>query len=128
MEDIATKTDNAKAKILAESLDKATCRLLEEGKSPSRKVKELDNRGSHFYLALYWSDEISKQSGCAELQAIFKKLSKKLRDKEKAILDELITCQGNNVDIGGYYQPNFEIAEKAMRPSKTLNSILSSVE
>jgi isocitrate dehydrogenase len=128
LEDIATKTDNAKAKILAESLDKATCRLLEEGKSPSRKVKELDNRGSHFYLALYWSDEISKQSGCAELQAIFKKLSKKLRDKEKAILDELITCQGNNVDIGGYYQPNFEIAEKAMRPSKTLNSILSSVE
>jgi isocitrate dehydrogenase len=128
LEDIATKTDNPKAKILADSLDKATCRLLEEGKSPSRKVRELDNRGSHFYLALYWADEISKQVECTQLQGIFKGLSKKLRDNEKTITDELISCQGEKVDIGGYYRPNAEIVEKAMRPSKTLNSILNSVE
>ena len=128
LEDIATKTDNPKAKILADSLDKATCRLLEEGKSPSRKVRELDNRGSHFYLALYWADEISKQVECTQLQGIFKGLSKKLRDNEKTITDELISCQGDKVDIGGYYRPNAEIVEKAMRPSKTLNSLLNSVE
>ena len=128
LEDIAAKTDNPKAKILANSLDKATCRLLEEGKSPSRKVRELDNRGSHFYLALYWADEISKQVECTQLQGIFKGLSKKLRDNEKTITDELISCQGDKVDIGGYYRPNAEIVEKAMRPSKTLNSLLNSVE
>lgn len=127
LEDIAVKTDNPKAKILANSLDKATCRLLEEGKSPSRKVKELDNRGSHFYLALYWADEIAKQNECSELQIIFEKLSKKLRDNEKTITEELISCQGDKVDIGGYYRPNSEIVEKAMRPSKTLNSLLSNV-
>lgn len=127
LEDISVKTDNPKAKILANSLDKATCRLLEEGKSPSRKVKELDNRGSHFYLALYWADEIAKQNECSELQMIFEKLSKKLRDNEKTITEELISCQGDKVDIGGYYRPNSEIVEKAMRPSKTLNSLLSSV-
>ena len=128
LEDIAAKTDNPKAKILANSLDKATCRLLEEGKSPSRKVRELDNRGSHFYLALYWADEIAKQVECTELQRIFKELSKKLRGNEKTITDELISCQGDKVDIGGYYRPNAEMVEKAMRPSKTLNSLLNSVE
>ena len=128
LEDISAKTDNPKAKILANSLDKATCRLLEEGKTPSRKVRELDNRGSHFYLALYWADEIAKQVECTELQGIFKGLSKKLRDNEKTITDELISCQGDKVDIGGYYRPNAEMVEKAMRPSKTLNSLLNSVE
>ena len=95
LEDISAKTDNPKAKILANSLDKATCRLLEEGKTPSRKVRELDNRGSHFYLALYWADEIAKQVECTELQRIFKELSKKLRGNEKTITDELISCQGD---------------------------------
>ena len=128
LEDISAKTDNPKAKILANSLDKATCRLLEEGKTPSRKVRELDNRGSHFYLALYWADEIAKQVECTELQRIFKELSKKLRGNEKTITDELISCQGDKVDIGGYYRPNAEMVEKAMRPSKTLNSLLNSVE
>ena len=128
LEDISAKTDNPKAKILANSLDKATCRLLEEGKTPSRKVRELDNRGSHFYLALYWADEIAKQVECTQLQRIFKGLSKKLRDNEKTITDELISCQGDKVDIGGYYRPNAEMVEKAMRPSKTLNSLLNSVE
>jgi len=128
LEDISAKTDNPKAKILANSLDKATCRLLEEGKTPSRKVRELDSRGSHFYLALYWADEIAKQVECTELQRIFKELSKKLRGNEKTITDELISCQGDKVDIGGYYRPNAEMVEKAMRPSKTLNSLLNSVE
>ncbi len=128
LEDISAKTNNPKAKILANSLDKATCRLLEEGKIPSRKVRELDNRGSHFYLALYWADEIAKQVECTELQRIFKELSKKLRGNEKTITDELISCQGDRVDIGGYYRPNAEMVEKAMRPSKTLNSLLNSVE
>ena len=128
LEDISAKTNNPKAKILANSLDKATCRLLEEGKTPSRKVRELDNRGSHFYLALYWADEIAKQVECTELQRIFKELSKKLRGNEKTITDELISCQGDKVDIGGYYRPNAEMVEKAMRPSKTLNSLLNSVE
>ncbi|MDC1270632.1 NADP-dependent isocitrate dehydrogenase [Porticoccus sp.] len=128
LEDISAKTDNPKAKILANSLDKATCRLLEEGKTPSRKVRELDNRGSHFYLALYWADEIAKQVECTELQRIFKELSKKLRGNEKTITGELISCQGDKVDIGGYYRPNAEMVEKAMRPSKTLNSLLNSVE
>jgi isocitrate dehydrogenase len=91
-------------------------------------VRELDNRGSHFYLALYWADEIAKQVECTQLQGIFKGLSKKLRDNEKTITDELISCQGDKVDIGGYYRPNAEIVEKAMRPSKTLNSLLNSVE
>jgi len=128
LEDISAKNDKPKAKILANSLDKATCRLLEEGKTPSRKVRELDNRGSHFYLALYWADEIAKQVECTELQRIFKELSKKLRGNEKTITDELISCQGDKVDIGGYYRPNAEMVEKAMRPSKTLNSLLNSVE
>tara|TARA_B110000483_G_scaffold120768_1_gene145758 strand:- start:80 stop:2314 length:2235 start_codon:yes stop_codon:yes gene_type:complete len=127
LEDIAVKTKNPKAKILADSLDKATCRLLEEGKSPSRKVNELDNRGSHFYLALYWAEEIAKQKDSPELQEVFRKLAKKLNENEKTITDELIACQGNSVDLGGYYQPDTKKVEEAMRPSNTLNSLLSTV-
>ena len=127
LEDIAVKTKNPKAKILADSLDKATCRLLEEGKSPSRKVNELDNRGSHFYLALYWAEEIAKQKDSPELQEVFRKLAKKLNENEKTITDELIACQGDSVDLGGYYQPDTKKVEEAMRPSNTLNSLLSTV-
>jgi len=127
LEDIAVKTKNPKAKILADSLDKATCRLLEEGKSPSRKVNELDNRGSHFYLALYWAEEIAKQKDSPELQEVFHKLAKKLNEHEKTIIDELIACQGDRVDLGGYYQPDTKKVEEAMRPSSTLNSLLSNV-
>jgi isocitrate dehydrogenase len=127
LEDIAVKTKNPKEKILADSLDKATCRLLEEGKSPSRKVNELDNRGSHFYLALYWAEEIAKQKDSPELQEVFRKLAKKLNENEKTITDELIACQGDSVDLGGYYQPDTKKVEEAMRPSNTLNSLLSTV-
>jgi isocitrate dehydrogenase len=125
LEDIAVKTGNPKAQILADTLDKATGRLLEAGKSPSRKVNELDNRGSHFYLALYWAEELAAQENDPDLKKIFHSLSKKLGDNEKAIVDELISCQGTNVDIGGYFLPDPVKVEKAMRPSSTLNSLLT---
>jgi isocitrate dehydrogenase len=125
LEDIAVKTGNPKAQILADTLDKATGRLLEAGKSPSRKVNELDNRGSHFYLALYWAEELAAQENDPDLKKIFHSLSKKLGDNEKTIVDELISCQGTNVDIGGYFLPDPVKVEKAMRPSSTLNSLLT---
>jgi isocitrate dehydrogenase len=127
LEDIAIKTGNPKAQILADSLDRATGRLLETGKSPSRKVCELDNRGSHFYLALYWAEDLAAQKDDADLQKIFHELSQKLRDNEQLIVEELIACQGGKIDIGGYYQLDPVKVEKAMRPSETLNTLLSNV-
>ena len=127
LENIATKTGNPKAQILADSLDRATGRLLETGKSPSRKVRELDNRGSHFYLALYWAEDLATQKDDLDLQKIFRELSQKLRDNEQLIVEELIACQGKSVDIGGYYQLDAAKVEKAMRPSETLNTLLSNV-
>lgn len=127
LEDIAIKTGNPKAQILADSLDRATGRLLETGKSPSRKVRELDNRGSHFYLALYWAEDLAAQKDDVDLQKIFRELSQKLRDNEQLIVEELIACQGKSVDIGGYYQLDAAKVEKAMRPSETLNTLLSNV-
>jgi isocitrate dehydrogenase len=127
LENIATKTGNPKAQILADSLDRATGRLLETGKSPSRKVRELDNRGSHFYLALYWAEDLATQKDDLDLQKIFRELSQKLRDNEQLIVDELIACQGGKTDIGGYYQLDPVKAEKAMRPSETLNTLLNNV-
>ncbi len=127
LENIATKTGNPKAQILADSLDRATGRLLETGKSPSRKVRELDNRGSHFYLALYWAEDLATQKDDLDLQKIFRELSQKLRDNEQLIVDELIACQGGKTDIGGYYQLDPVKAERAMRPSETLNTLLNNV-
>ena len=127
LEDIAIKTGNPKAQILADSLDRATGRLLETGKSPSRKVRELDNRGSHFYLALYWAEDLAAQKDDVDLQKIFRELSQKLRDNEQLIVEELIACQGKSVDIGGYYQLDAVKVEKAMRPSETLNTLLNNV-
>jgi len=127
LEDIAIKTGNPKAQILADSLDRATGRLLETGKSPSRKVCELDNRGSHFYLALYWAEDLAAQKDDADLQKIFHELSQKLRDNEQLIVEELIACQGGKIDIGGYYQLDPVKVEKAMRPSETLNTLLSNI-
>ena len=124
LEDIATKNNNPKAGILAKTLDQATGKLLDNGKSPSRKVRELDNRGSHFYLALYWAQALAEQTEDTDLQSAFTDLAKSLSDNEDKIVEELNNCQGNAVDIGGYYQPNPEKAEKAMRPSETLNSLL----
>jgi len=126
LEDVAIKSGNTKARVLAETLDRATGKLLSNGKSPSRKVNQLDNRGSHFYLALYWAEALAEQTQDAELQAAFAKLAQGLKDNERAIAEELTACQGKPVDMGGYYKPDPEKLEKAMRPSATLNSLLAS--
>ena len=125
LEDIAIKNNNSKAGILAKTLDQATGKFLDNGKSPSRKVRELDNRGSHFYLALYWAQALTEQTEDPELQSAFSGLAKALSDNEEKIVEELNNCQGNRVDMGGYYQPDPAKVEKAMRPSETLNSLLA---
>ena len=124
LEHLAKTFDNARAQILADTLDQATAKLLENRKSPSRKVHELDNRGSHFYLTLYWAQALAKQSQHADLQAKFAILARKLADNETTIIDELNAAQGSPVDIGGYYKPDEELASKAMRPSETFNKLL----
>jgi len=124
IEDVANKTDNAKAQVLAKTLDQATGKLLQNGKSPSRKVKELDNRGSHFYLAMYWAEALAAQTDDAELAEAFSKLAKDLAENEQTIIQELTDCQGQPVDMGGYFQPDTAKVEKAMRPSATLNALL----
>ena len=121
------KNKNSKALILSEALDKATEEFLNQDKSPSRKVNELDTRGSHFYLALYWAEQLAKQEQDQELKAIFSKVYEAMSTNEQKIAQELIDAQGSPVDIGGYYLPNPEKASKAMRPSATLNQILSSI-
>ncbi len=124
IEDLGQKNSNKKAKILADTLDAATGRLLDNDKSPSRKVGELDNRGSHFYLSLYWADELANQSDDADLAAQFKPLFEKLSKNEQAIVQELNDAQGKNVDIGGYYLVDAEKCTKVMRPSDTFNNIM----
>jgi isocitrate dehydrogenase len=121
---LADKTGNARAKILAATLDRATGTLLEENRSPSRKAGELDNRGSHFYLALYWARELASQSDDEELAARFKPLAERLASQEATIVDELNGVQGEPVDIGGYYRPDADRMASAMRPSATLNATL----
>ncbi len=122
---LAQHTGNARAKILADTLDRATGTLLEEGKSPTRHLGGIDNRGSHFYLALYWARELAGQSEDAGLAAAFADLAQLLSTQEKAIADELIAVQGRPVDIGGYYLPDPSMTEAVMRPSKTLNDALA---
>jgi isocitrate dehydrogenase len=124
IEDWAEKTNSAKAKVIAQSLDAANSRFLKENKSPSRKVKELDNRGSHFYLALFWAESLANQSENSELRDYFSPIAKKLRENENQIINELNNAQGVKVDMGGYYHPNREKVSKAMRPSQTLNAII----
>lgn len=126
LEDVATKSGNEKASVLAKTLDQATEKLLANGKSPSRKVRELDNRGSHFYLALYWAQALAEQSEHPELAKRFTPLAQALKDKEKNIVDELISCQGHSVDMGGYFQPESGKLEQLMRPSNSLNDLLAS--
>ena len=123
----AETNNNPKAKILADTLDKATVSLLENGKSPSRKVKELDNRGSHFYIALYWAQELAKQTADADLQAKFTSIAESLASNELKIVDELNTVQGVAMDIEGYYAPNAAKTSDSMRPSTTLNSIIDAI-
>jgi len=123
----AETNKNAKAKVLAEALDNATISLLENGKSPSRKVNELDNRGSHFYIAFYWAQELAKQTKDLDLQAKFAPVAAALLDSEAKIVEELNSIQGSAVDIDGYYVPKPEKASDAMRPSATLNGIINTL-
>ena len=127
IEDLAEKSDNDKARVLAIALDQANARFLKNNKSPSRKVNELDNRGSHYYLAMYWADALVSQTDNAELSAKFAPVAKLLADQEESILQELIDAQGEAVDIGGYFHPSEELTAKAMRPSATLNAALATI-
>ncbi len=126
LEDLGLKTGNNKAKLLAKTLDSATGKLLDNNKNPSPKTGQLDNRGSQFYLALYWAQELAAQTEDAELATRFASLAKQLADNEQAIVAELTEVQGKPVDIGGYYKPDFDKLSTVMRPSKTLNTALES--
>ncbi|RJP68632.1 MAG: NADP-dependent isocitrate dehydrogenase [Comamonadaceae bacterium] len=128
MEDLGLKTGNLQAKVLAKTLDAATGKLLDNNKNPSPKTGQLDNRGSQFYLALYWAQELAAQSEDPALAAKFAPLAKQLADNEQTIVAELAAVQGKPVDIGGYYKPDFDKLEAIMRPSKTFNAALASVQ
>jgi isocitrate dehydrogenase len=127
LEHLSAVFGNAKAQVLADTLNQANAKFLTENKSPSRKVNELDNRGSHFYLALYWAQALAAQDGDAELQARFAPLAVALESNEAKIVDELNTVQGVAMDIGGYYRPDLEKAQAAMRPSATFNAALAAL-
>ncbi|MCK5395145.1 MAG: NADP-dependent isocitrate dehydrogenase [Gammaproteobacteria bacterium] len=127
IEDLAQKTQSDKAQVLATALDKANSTFLNNNKSPSRKTGELDTRGSHFYLAMYWAQALAEQGDDEALQALFTPIVKQLTDNEQTIVDELNGVQGSAVDLGGYYRPDRELTEKVMRPSATLNSIIDSL-
>lgn len=126
-EHLAQKTGNARAQVLADTLDRATGTFLNENKSPSRRVGGIDNRGSHFYLALYWAQELAKQTDDADLAKAFAPLAETLTAQEQKIVDELIAVQGKPTDIGGYYQPDPVKAAAVMRPSATLNQALATL-
>ncbi|MEU8138574.1 NADP-dependent isocitrate dehydrogenase [Streptodolium elevatio] len=126
-EQLAQTTDNARAQILADTLDRATGTFLNENKSPARRVGSIDNRGSHFYLALYWAQELAKQTDDAPLAEAFAALAKTLAEQEQTINEELIAVQGSPADIGGYYQPDPAKAAAVMRPSATFNKALASL-
>lgn len=127
LEHLSTADNNPKAQILADTLDRATGTFLENDKSPARRLGKIDNRGSHFYLAMYWAQELAVQNEDAELKEKFAKVAEKLAANEVKINEELIAAQGKPEDIGGYYMPVDELAEKAMRPSTTLNEIVESI-
>ena len=127
LEHLAKVADNQAAKMLADTLDQANAKFLESNKSPARKVGEIDNRGSHFYLALYWAQALSQQTQDKNLQARFVKIAKELEQNEAKISTELLAAQGKPVEIGGYYHPDDAKASKAMRPSATLNAIVDAI-
>ena len=128
LEHLSQTFNNPKALVLAETLDAATGKFLEEDKSPARKVGQIDNRGSHFYLALYWAQALAEQNKDAELKAIFTNIAKELSDNEAKIVAELVGAQGKAVNIDGYYKPNTDLLSKSMRPSATLNNALKTLE
>jgi isocitrate dehydrogenase len=125
LEDVAIKTGNSRAKILSTTLDEATGALLESNKSPSRRTGELDNRGSHFYLAMYWARALADQTEDAELQAQFEPLARTLKEKETQILEELNSVQGQAVDIGGYFLADPEKTKAVLRPSTTFSAAIA---
>jgi isocitrate dehydrogenase len=127
LEHLAKTNNNPKAQILADTLDDATEKLLQNGKSPSRKVNELDNRGSHFYLALFWAEALAKQTDDTDLKNEFAKLFKELQSHEPKIVTELNEVQAQPMDIGGYYKPNDSLVKNAMRPSATFNTIIKNI-
>ena len=127
LEDLAQKTNSSKIKVLAEALDKANSQFLNNDKSPSRKVGELDTRGSHFYLAMYWAQALAEQNDDSALKAIFAPVSEQLTNNESKIVDELNNAQGKPVDFGGYYRPNKELVSHVMRASETLNAVIDNI-
>jgi isocitrate dehydrogenase len=124
---LAQKEDNRRAKLLAQTLDRATGQVLEDDRSPSRKAGELDNRGSHFYLALYWARELAGQDEDDQLAERFRSLSERLTEDEEKIVEELNAVQGSEVELGGYYRPDPERMAASMRPSKTFNEALENL-
>merc|ERR1719395_262879 len=127
LEEIAANTGGGKGAALAMALDQAVGQFLDANKNPSRKVNEIDNRGSHFYLALYWAQHLAKCDN-ADLKAVFEPLAAELTSNEAKINQDLIDCQGTAVDVGGYYMPDLAKLDKAMRPSATLNGILDKLQ
>ncbi|CAE6815418.1 Isocitrate dehydrogenase [NADP] [Paraburkholderia aspalathi] len=127
LEHLSGAYHNPKAQVLAKTLDQATGKFLDNDKSPARKIGGIDNRGSHFYLAMYWAEALAAQTDDAALQAQFAGVAKAMADNEAKIIEELSAAQGKPVDIGGYYRPNVELTSKAMRPSATLNKIVDAV-
>jgi isocitrate dehydrogenase len=127
LDHLARVAHHAKAKVFADTLHEANAKFLESDKSPSRKVGELDTRGSHFYLALYWAEALATQRQDAELQKRFAPVAQRLRDNEATIVGELNAAQGQPVDLGGYYRPDPTLAAKAMRPSPTFNAIVDAI-
>jgi len=127
LEDLGIKNNNARAKLLARTLDAATGKLLDNNKGPSPRTGQLDNRGSHFYLAMYWAQALAAQTEDAELAAKFAALAKTLTDNEARIVQELTDIQGQAVDIGGYYMPDTAKLAQVMRPSATFNQALAAL-
>jgi isocitrate dehydrogenase len=126
-EQFAIATGNTRAQVLADTLDRATGRFLDENKSPARRVGQIDNRGSHFYLALYWAQELAAQTDDADLAAQFSKLAETLAANEEQIAGELLAVQGSPVDLGGYYRPDPAKTTAVMRPSATFNEALAAL-
>jgi isocitrate dehydrogenase len=127
IEDLGTKAGNARAIVMAKALDQANGKILDRDKGPHRKVGEIDNRGSHFYLAMYWAQELAAQTEDIGLQAAFRDVASQLERNEATIVAELNGVQGKPVDIGGYYHPDPARTANAMRPSATLNAIVDAI-
>ena len=127
LEDLGQKIGSSKVLVLAAALDEAIGTILNEDKSPSRRVNELDNRGSHFYLSLYWARALAVQDKDSELRERFQGIAEQLGEKEEVIVDELNAAQGASIDIGGYYHPDINKVSQAMRPSETFNQVIESL-